>query len=101
MTTRPNVLTGTELQAAFELLPSWSLGTEKKTLNRTFKFAAFSDAWAFMTRVALLAEKLDHHPDWSNSYNRVVVSLCTHDKGGVTSLDVKMAETMDHYYSER
>jgi len=60
-------------------------------LHRSFQFANFSEAWAFMNRVALLAEKTDHHPDWSNSYNRVAIDLWSHDAGGVTERDRRMA----------
>ena len=62
---------------------------------KSFRFADFSGAWGWMSRGALLAEKLDHHPEWSNVYNRVEVLLATHDSGGVTELDVEMARFMD------
>ncbi len=64
-------------------------------LTRQFKFANFSEAWAFMSRVALIAEAMDHHPEWSNVYNRVDIRLTTHDAGGLTDLDRDMAKRID------
>ena len=64
-------------------------------LHREFTFANFSEAWAFMSRVALLAEKSDHHPDWSNSWNKVVIDLVSHDAGGITDRDRQLAEKID------
>jgi 4a-hydroxytetrahydrobiopterin dehydratase len=64
-------------------------------LHREFTFADFSEAWAFMSRVALLAEKNNHHPDWSNSWNKVVIDLVTHDAGGITDQDRQLAEKID------
>jgi 4a-hydroxytetrahydrobiopterin dehydratase len=87
---RPAKLTPERLEQALAALPGWSLAGGK--LHREFRFADFSAAFAFMTRVALEAEKRDHHPDWSNVWNRVVVDLVTHDAGGVTELDVALAK---------
>ncbi|MFZ5699446.1 MAG: 4a-hydroxytetrahydrobiopterin dehydratase [Pseudomonadota bacterium] len=64
-------------------------------LHKTFRFADFSAAFAFMTRVALVAERLNHHPDWSNAWNRVEVRLSTHDAGGITTLDFLLAQEME------
>jgi 4a-hydroxytetrahydrobiopterin dehydratase len=64
-------------------------------LHRSFQFADFSEAWAFMSRVALLAERHDHHPDWSNSWNRVVIDLVSHDAGGITDRDHALAAAID------
>src|SRR5262245_1212646 len=86
---RPQKLSPGELEAALRDLPGWNLAGGK--LHREFRFADFSEAFAFMTRVALEAEKRDHHPDWSNVWNRVVVDLVTHDAGGVTENDVAFA----------
>jgi 4a-hydroxytetrahydrobiopterin dehydratase len=72
-------------------LPGWALGEDGKSLRRDFTFKTFSEAFAFMTRVALAAEKMDHHPDWSNSYNKVTITLSSHDAGGVTERDLKLA----------
>ena len=68
---------------------------EVDAIRREFKFADFSAAWGFMTRVALLAEKLDHHPDWSNVWNTVRIELSTHDAGGLSENDVKLAKAID------
>ena len=77
-------------------LPGWvAVGGERDAICRTFKFADFNAAFGFMTRVALMADKLDHHPEWSNVYNWVEVTLTTHDADGVTELDVEMAKFMD------
>jgi len=73
-------------------LDGWTGGDD--FITKVFRFDDFSAAWAFMSRVALLAEKMDHHPEWFNVYNRVDVTLTTHDAGGVTEKDVKMAEFM-------
>jgi 4a-hydroxytetrahydrobiopterin dehydratase len=81
---------------ALEKLPDWSdTPGDRDEIARTFLFADFNQAFAFMTRVALKAEVLDHHPEWRNVYNRVEVVLTTHDAGGVTALDVDMARFMD------
>ena len=69
---------------------------ENNQLNRTFEFANFIEAFAFMSKVALLAEKMDHHPNWSNVYNKVEISLCTHSEGNtVTDKDKKLAQAID------
>jgi 4a-hydroxytetrahydrobiopterin dehydratase len=81
--------------AALAQLPKWKAADGRDAIVRTFKFADFNAAFGFMTRVALLADKLDHHPEWSNVYNRVEVLLATHDADGVTELDLKMAKFMD------
>lgn len=84
------------LAIALAQLPDWRAGEgEREALVRTFRFADFNTAFGFMSRVALMAEKLDHHPEWFNVYNRVDVTLTTHDAGGVTELDVKLARFMD------
>jgi len=73
----------------------WTVDAEADRIAKTYEFADFTEAFAFMTRAALWAEKWNHHPDWSNSYNRVTVSLTTHDVGGLSSLDAKLARKMD------
>jgi 4a-hydroxytetrahydrobiopterin dehydratase len=82
-----------ELAHALSELPGWSLAAGK--LHREYRFANFSAAFGFMTRVALAAECMNHHPEWSNVWNRVVVDLVTHDSGGVTASDVALAKTME------
>ncbi|TIO06583.1 4a-hydroxytetrahydrobiopterin dehydratase [Mesorhizobium sp.] len=79
-------------------LDDWSLAGDGGSITRTFIFKNFSEAFAFMTRVALAAEKMDHHPDWSNVYKTVNVTLNTHDAGGLTALDFELAKEMDRYF---
>ena len=81
--------------AALESLPNWSAAEGRDAITRTFRFKDFNAAFGWMTRVALAAEKLDHHPEWFNVYNRVEVLLATHDADGVTELDVTLAKIMD------
>ncbi len=82
--------------AALALLPKWrAVDDGRDAIQRTFRFSEFSAAFGFMTRCALMAEKLDHHPEWFNVYNRVDVTLTTHDAKGVTELDVTLAGFMD------
>jgi len=75
----------------------WKLAADKKSIHQSFKFKDFGEAWSFMTRVALLAEKMDHHPEWSNVYNKVEITLSTHDSGGVTEKDVQLATEIDTF----
>lgn len=82
-------------EAALARLPSWTAVDGRDAIQRTFRFHDFNAAFGFMTRVALMAEKLDHHPEWFNVYNRVEATLATHDAEGVTELDVKLATFMD------
>ena len=77
----------------------WTLEDGGKALTRSYKFKDFSEAFAFMTRVALHAEKVDHHPEWTNVWNRLDFRLTTHDTGGVTDRDVKLAEAIDRLAS--
>ena len=83
--------------AALKDLPEWRDATGRDAISRSFAFKDFNEAFAFMTRVALLAEKMDHHPEWSNVHNKVEVTLSTHDAGGVTDKDIAMAKAMDGY----
>jgi len=83
--------------AALARLDGWTAVEGRDAIGRTFRFADFNAAFGWMTRVALAAEKLDHHPEWSNVYGRVEVILATHDAGGVTELDVTLARLMDGY----
>jgi len=88
-------LTETERQAALAQLPDWAPGTDRDSIRRVFQFRDFNEAWGFMSRVALKAERMDHHPEWFNVYNRVDVTLTTHDAGGLTAKDVELARFMD------
>jgi 4a-hydroxytetrahydrobiopterin dehydratase len=76
-------------------LPLWQAVEGRDAIRRAFRFADFSEAWAFMSRVALLAEAQDHHPEWSNVYNRVEIVLSTHDAGGLSDRDVRLATAID------
>ncbi len=89
----PVKLTEHEIEDALKKLPDWQ--REGDTLRREFQFKNFLDAFAFMTKVAICAEKIDHHPDWSNSYNKVVISLTTHDVGGLSPRDLALAEAIN------
>ena len=91
-------LTQDELKAALKLLPDWSVARDGAAIARSFKFPDFDVAFAFMTRAALLAAKMDHHPEWFNVYNKLDVTLSTHDAGGVTQKDIEMAHAMDGYF---
>ncbi len=73
----------------------WTLAREGKAIERTFKFGDFSEAWGFMNRVALLAEQHDHHPEWFNVYNKVEITLTTHDAGGLSQRDADMAAAIE------
>jgi 4a-hydroxytetrahydrobiopterin dehydratase len=76
-------------------LPGWQLATARDAIHRRFTFADFSAAWGFMSRVALLAEQHGHHPEWSNVWNRVDITLTTHDAGGLSERDVALAQAID------
>ena len=90
-------LTIDELKQALKRLPDWALAKEREAITAKFQFADFDAAFAFMTRCALMAAKMDHHPEWFNVYNKVEVSLATHDAGGVTQKDIDLAVAMDGY----
>jgi 4a-hydroxytetrahydrobiopterin dehydratase len=80
---------------ALAQLDGWTAAQGREAICKSYRFGDFNQAFAFMTRAALMAEKLDHHPEWFNVYDRVDVTLATHDAGGVTELDVKLARFMD------
>lgn len=88
-------LSADERQRALQELPGWQLLGDREAISRTFRFRTFNDAFGFMTRVALMAEKLDHHPEWFNVYNRVEITLATHDAGGITERDITLARFID------
>jgi 4a-hydroxytetrahydrobiopterin dehydratase len=93
----PDRLTGTARDVALAplLAAGWTLTPGRDAITRTYTFRNFTEAWGFMSRAALWAEKLDHHPEWFNVYKRVDVTLSTHDAGGLTELDVKLAAKLD------
>ena len=82
-----------QLDSFIEKNPSWII--DNKTIKKEFKFENFIEAFGFMSKVALLSEKIDHHPDWQNIYNKVKINLTTHDKGGITTNYIKLAESID------
>ncbi|WP_311031088.1 4a-hydroxytetrahydrobiopterin dehydratase [Mesorhizobium koreense] len=85
------------VDGALQELDGWTLDVGGKSISRKFDFRNFSEAFGFMTRAALAAEKLGHHPDWSNVYKTVNVTLSTHDAGGLTELDFDLARRMDGF----
>ncbi|MEP9387310.1 4a-hydroxytetrahydrobiopterin dehydratase [Mesorhizobium sp. KR9-304] len=85
------------VEEAMAGLDGWTVAGDGLSISRSFTFRNFSEAFAFMTRSALAAEKLDHHPDWSNVYKTVDVRLSTHDAGGLTALDFELARRMNRY----
>src|SRR5258706_2180279 len=88
-------LTGSDRSAALATLSGWAEVAGRDAITRKFVFKDFNQAFGFMTRAALIAEKMDHHPEWFNVYKNVEVTLSTHDAGGVTELDIKLATEMD------
>ncbi len=88
-------LEGAARQAALDELMEWTALADRDAIARTFKFKTFNEAFGFMTRAALKAERMNHHPEWFNVYNRVEVTLTTHDCGGLSELDVRLAKFMD------
>ncbi len=91
----PEKLTGNARQAALAKLSGWSEVEGRDAISRKFTFKDFSEAFGFMARAALMAEKLDHHPEWFNVYNKVEVTLATHEADGVTERDVQLAQEMN------
>lgn len=92
---RPTKLSESAIEAALAALPAWRVEGHK--LHREYKFKNFVDAFGFMARVALVAEKLDHHPEWSNVYSTVRIHLTTHDAGGITQRDLDLAQAMEGF----
>lgn len=95
--TRPTRLTGTQREAALAPLDGWAECDNRDAIVKTFTFKNFNQAFGFMTRTALFAEKMNHHPEWFNVYKTVEVTLATHDVGGLTELDIKLAKAMNRF----
>lgn len=93
--TRPDKMDAAAIVAALAELDGWTMAEDALSIRKTFTFKTFRRAFAFMTESALSAEKMNHHPEWFNVYNRVEVTLTTHDAGGVTELDLKLAGAMN------
>ncbi len=91
----PEKLTGSAREAALAKLHGWAEVQGRDAITRKFAFKDFNEAFGFIARAALIAEKLDHHPEWFNVYNKVVVDLTTHDAGGITARDFELAEAME------
>jgi 4a-hydroxytetrahydrobiopterin dehydratase len=91
----PTLLTPAERTGLAAALPHWAMVEGRDAISRSFRFADFSTAWGFMARVALLAEQKGHHPEWFNVWNRVDITLSTHDVGGLSELDVALAKAID------
>jgi 4a-hydroxytetrahydrobiopterin dehydratase len=84
-------------EAALADLPDWAYDADARGIRRTFRFADFAQAFGFMSRVAIIAEKADHHPEWFNVYNRVEILLTTHDAGGLSERDIALATAIDGF----
>ena len=94
-------LTDAERSAALASLPGWRMAEARDAIQRRYTFKDFNAAFGFMTRVALVAERMNHHPEWFNVWNRVDVTLSTHDAGGLTPLDIKLATAIDKIAHEQ
>lgn len=94
------VLNETERETAFKELPGWSQVENRDAITRTIRFKDFNAAWGFMNRVALAAERMDHHPEWFNVWNRVDIVLSTHDAGGLTRRDIDLAKRIDAFAND-
>ena len=94
-------LVGTARQAALHEIHGWAEVEDRDAIRKSYHFGDFSEAWGFMSRIALLAEKMDHHPELFNVYNRVEVILSTHDAGGLSERDIRLAQRIDEIAPER
>lgn len=88
-------LSDADADAAIARLPGWSRLEMRSAITKSFQFRDFSQAWGFMARVALAAERMDHHPEWSNVWNRVDITLSTHDAGGLSERDIRLAAAIE------
>jgi 4a-hydroxytetrahydrobiopterin dehydratase len=94
-------LVGAARHAAIHELHGWAEVADRDAIRKSYHFGDFSEAWGFIARIALLAEKMDHHPELFNVYNRVEIVLSTHDAGGLSELDIKLARAIDEIAPER
>lgn len=99
----PSALSQTQRDTSLKtvLQSGWAMAEKRDAISKSFAFPDFVAAFAFMTKVALVAEKMNHHPEWFNVYNRVDVTLSTHDCAGLSSLDLDLAQAMDRFYSSK
>jgi 4a-hydroxytetrahydrobiopterin dehydratase len=88
-------LSGAERETLIDVLPGWTQTRGRDAISRSFRFRDFNEAWGFMSRIALLAEKANHHPEWSNVWNKVDITLSTHDVGGLSKRDIALAKAID------
>jgi 4a-hydroxytetrahydrobiopterin dehydratase len=88
-------LTGAERETLIDVLPGWTQTRGRDAISRSFSFKDFNEAWGFMSRIALLAEKANHHPEWTNVWNKVDITLSTHDVGGLSKRDIALAKAID------
>jgi 4a-hydroxytetrahydrobiopterin dehydratase len=88
-------LSGAERETLADVLPGWRQTRGRDAISRSFSFLDFNEAWGFMSRIALLAEKANHHPEWSNVWNKVEITLSTHDVGGLSKRDIALAKAID------
>lgn len=100
--TAASKLEGADREATLNdlLVNGWKLLPNRDAIQKSFQFTDFNEAFGFMTRVAIAADKIDHHPEWFNVYNKVEITLSTHDAGGLTALDVKLAKLADSYVTK-
>jgi 4a-hydroxytetrahydrobiopterin dehydratase len=90
-------LNADERESALQSLPGWAYDADARGIRRNFRFADFAEAFAFMARIAILAEKADHHPEWFNVYNRVEILLTTHDANGLSMRDIELAKAINGF----
>ena len=89
------LLSPEDREAQIKALQDWHISSDGKSISKSMTFSDFQTAFAFMTHVAMVAEKMDHHPDWSNVYNQVQIQLSTHDAGGLTERDITLAQAIE------
>ncbi len=88
-------LSDPQVETALKALEGWTVCLDRHAIQKIFKFKSFSEAWGFMNKIAVFAEEMDHHPEWFNVYNRVEITLTTHDAGGLSELDFALAEKIE------
>ena len=94
---KPYLLQNGELKELFAKIPGWKI--KSNLIEREFNFSNFIEAFSFMTQIALICEKYNHHPNWENVYSKVIITLCTHDLGGITNLDETLAAEINSIFS--
>jgi len=98
MSVKATKLTDAQRAASLQSLEQWAVVPDRDAIKKTFLFKDFSEAFSFMTRIALAAEKADHHPEWFNVYNKVEITLSTHDCGGLSERDIALAKQIDAFH---